>query len=115
MECRAVQGEPAAIFIHSADDGIARPLCIEFKQKSLVFQGKGVLVRHTAIQKCFHILSFTGSGGKDDFADLWAVIMGLLRTDWFPALAASCVWQDDNGTREDVLSQAWKVRDRRVT
>ena len=60
-------------------------------------------------------LSFTGSGSGDDFADLWAVIMGLLRTDWFPALAASCVWQDDSGAREDVLSQAWKVRDRRVT
>ena len=52
------------------------------------------------------ILSFTGSGGGDDFADLWSVIMGLLRTDWFPALAASCVWQDDNGTREDVLGRS---------
>ena len=60
-------------------------------------------------------LSFTGSGGVDDFADLWSVIMGLLRTDWFPALAASCIWQDDSGGQEDVLSQAWKVRDRRVT
>ena len=61
------------------------------------------------------MLSFTGSGGKDDFADLWAVIMGLLRTDWFPALAASCIWQDDNGAQEDVLVQAWKIRDRRAT
>ena len=61
------------------------------------------------------ILSFTGSGGGDDFADLWSVIMGLLRTEWFPALVSSCVWQDDNGIQEDLLAQAEKLQGRRAT
>ena len=30
------------------------------------------------------------------------------------ALAAACVWHDDNGAQEDVLSQAWKVPGRRM-
>ncbi len=48
-----------------------------------------------------------------DFANLWAVIMALLRTEWFPAMASSCVWQDDNGDREDLLAQAGKLQGRR--
>lgn len=59
-------------------------------------------------------LSVAGKGGEQDFSDLWAVTTALLRTDWFPALAASCVWHDDNGAQEDVLSQAWKVPGRRM-
>ena len=31
------------------------------------------------------------------------------RIDWFPKFAASCTWYDDDGTQEDVLSQAGKV------
>ena len=59
-------------------------------------------------------LSVVGKGGEQDFSDLWAVTTALLRTDWFPAFAAACVWHDDNGAQEDVLSQAWKVPGRRM-
>lgn len=49
-------------------------------------------------------------GDKDDFANLWRVLMALLRSDWFPDCAAKCVWYDDDGTSEDVLAQAWKLK-----
>lgn len=39
--------------------------------------------------------------------------MALLRTEWFPAMASSCVWQDDNGDREDLLAQVGKLQGRR--
>lgn len=48
--------------------------------------------------------------GEDDFADLWLGLMALLRSDWFPDCAAKCVWYDDDGTSEDVLAQAWKLK-----
>ena len=81
-------------------------------------------VRH-AIQKNFEahglrcvqngpVLTCADHGGEDDFANLWAVIMALLRTDWFLALASSCVWQDDNGAQEELLAQAGKLQGRRV-
>ena len=47
---------------------------------------------------------------KDDFANLWRVLMALLRSDWFPDCAVKCVWHDDDGTSEDVLDQAWKLK-----
>ena len=49
-------------------------------------------------------------GGEDDFANLWRVLMALLRSDWFSDCAAKCVWYDDDGTSEDVLAQAWKLK-----
>ena len=39
----------------------------------------------------------------------------MLRTEWFPALASSCVWQDDNGAQEDLLAQAGKLQGWKVT
>ena len=60
------------------------------------------------------VLSCTDCGNADDFANLWTVIMALLRTEWFPILASSCVWQDDNGDQEDVLAQAGKLQGRKV-
>lgn len=59
-------------------------------------------------------LTFTGRGDENDFSDLWSILMALLRTEWFPTLASSCIWHDDDGTQEDVLSQAWKVRGRKM-
>ena len=40
---------------------------------------------------------------------MWDIILSLLRSEWFMACAASCVWQDEDG-EEDVLAQAGKVR-----
>ena len=54
-------------------------------------------------------MTFMGSGRKEDFSNMWAILMALLRTDWFPKFVASCTWYDDDGTQEDVLSQAGKV------
>ena len=59
-------------------------------------------------------LSFAGCVGEEDFSNMWAILMALLRTDWFPKFAASCTWHDDDGTQEDVLSQAWKIQRRKM-
>ncbi len=59
-------------------------------------------------------MTFAGHGGETDFSELWSILMALLRTEWFPALASSCIWHDDDGTQEDVLSQAWKVQGRKL-
>jgi hypothetical protein len=40
---------------------------------------------------------------------MWDIILSLLRSDWFVACAAACVWQDEDG-EEDVLAQAGKAR-----
>lgn len=50
------------------------------------------------------------NGGLDDYANMWVIMMALLRTDWFLRFTAACVWRDDDGSEEDILSQAWKVR-----
>lgn len=95
-----------------------------FDQQKVEQQGYTLAAVRQTIQKNFaahglrcvqhgSTLTCTGCGSADDFADLWAVIMALLRTEWFPALAASCVWQDDNGGQEDVLAQAGKLQGRR--
>ena len=55
-------------------------------------------------------LSFKDKGHGDDFACMWDIILSLLRSEWFMACAASCVWQDEDG-EEDVLAQAGKVCD----
>lgn len=60
-------------------------------------------------------LTFESSGREHDFSNMWAVLMALLRAEWFTSSAASCVWVDDDGAEEDVLSQAWKARRSRVT
>lgn len=60
------------------------------------------------------VLAFQDNGGVNDFANMWAIIMALLRTTWFVPLAASCTWYEDDGSEEDVLSQAWKVHGKRM-
>lgn len=56
------------------------------------------------------ILAFTDTGGKDDFAYMWIVITSLMKSKWFIESASSCFFYDDDGTYEDVLSQAWKYQ-----
>lgn len=62
-----------------------------------------------------NMLSIVDKDRENDFSDMWTVLMALLRTDWFPVAVSSCIWHDNNGTQEDVLSQAWKVQGRRIT
>lgn len=52
------------------------------------------------------ILAFTDNGGTNDFSDMWAIIMTLLRTEWFVPFSSPCVWYEDDGSEEDVLSRA---------
>ena len=95
-----------------------------FDQRKVEQQGYTLDAVRQTVQKNFaahglrcvrdgSVLTCTGCGGADDFADLWAVITALLRTEWFPAMASSCVWQDDNGDREDLLAQVGKLQGRR--
>ena len=59
-------------------------------------------------------LSFAGCGGERRFLQYVGHFDGIASTDWFPKFAASCTWHDDDGTQEDVLSQAWKIQRRKM-
>ena len=59
-------------------------------------------------------LAFEDVGREDDYADMWIVILGLLRSEWFIKAASSCLWEDEDG-EEDVLAQAWKVANNKET
>lgn len=48
--------------------------------------------------------------GAEDFSSLWRVVLALLGSPWLADCAAKCLWHDEDGTTEDLLSQAWKVR-----
>ena len=54
-------------------------------------------------------MTFADSERKEDFSNMWAILMALLRTEWFPQCVSSCTGYDDDGTQEDVLSQVGKV------
>lgn len=54
-------------------------------------------------------LAFEDASREDDYADMWHIIIGLLKSECFVSSASSCIWQDEDG-EEDVLSQAWKAR-----
>lgn len=51
------------------------------------------------------VLSFSGGKQKNDFSNMWAVILRLTRSDWFLNFATSCIWREDNDKWEDVLRQ----------
>ena len=57
------------------------------------------------------MLSFSDSERKDDFSNMWIIIMGLIKADWFIKNILSCTFYDEDGTKEDVFSQAWKIRE----
>lgn len=57
------------------------------------------------------VLSFRDRGREDDFANMWNIITSLMKSQWFLECASSCVFYDDDGTVEDVLSQAWKFNE----
>lgn len=52
------------------------------------------------------VLSFSGGKGKNDFANIWAVLLRLTRSEWFLKFATSCIWKEDDNKWEDVLRQA---------
>lgn len=96
-----------------------------FDRSKVEQQGYSMPTIYQTIQKNFaaknqrctkeqETLAFEDNGGENDFSGMWSIIMALLRTDWFPKLASSCVWYEDDGSEEDVLSQAWKVRGQKM-
>ncbi len=55
------------------------------------------------------VLMFQGTGHEDDYGNIWAILMALIKSDWFTKCAASCDYIED-GEVEDVLSQVPKAR-----
>ena len=50
------------------------------------------------------VLAFEDTGQEDDYGNMWAILIGLIRSDWFIQCAASCDFIED-GDIEDVLIQ----------
>lgn len=59
------------------------------------------------------VLAFEDNGREDDFANMWNVIKCLMVSKWYLQCATSCDYIED-GEREDVLSQAYLFKARRV-
>lgn len=55
------------------------------------------------------VLVVKGTGQEDDYGNIWAVLMGLIESDWFIKCANSCDYIE-NGEVEDVLAQVPKAR-----
>lgn len=92
-----------------------------FNRKMIEKDGYSVQEIHSVITRNFaargllcasdqDTLVVMDNGGPDDYANMWMIMMALLRTDWFLRFTAACVWRDDDGGGEDILSQAWKIR-----
>lgn len=60
------------------------------------------------------VLSFSGGRGKNDFSNMWAIILGLTRTEWFVSFAESCIWYESDDKWEDVLRQAREKKSMRA-
>lgn len=50
------------------------------------------------------VLSFGAGEKKNNFSDMWTIIMRLTRSKWFLNYATSCTWNENNKS-EDVLAQ----------
>ena len=89
----------------------------EFDQKKVIKNGYKKESIYYTIKKAFakynlpcisegDVLAFEDCGRESDFANLWIVIMRLVRADWFIKTAARCDWFPREDRREDVLSKA---------
>ena len=58
-----------------------------------------------------NILAFEDSGRKDDYSNMWNLIVLLFNSGWFLQCATACRWFEDadDNEPEDVLAQAWKL------
>ena len=105
------------------DHGAAFRIEIEFDPGKVAALGYSVGDVHRAIKRLFgqyglpcvtdgYILAITDRGHKDDFSNLWIVLMDLARKKWFQEIAISCFWFDGDG-REDVLAEVKKLEKQR--
>lgn len=94
-------------------------LRIEFSFDENLIEKDGYTIAqiHNTIKKAFErknilcvsdgeILSFAGGANKDDFSNMWTIILRLTKSDWFIKYATSCIWREDETKWEDVLRQA---------
>jgi hypothetical protein len=65
---------------------------MEFDKKNILCVAEG------------EVLSFGAGEKKNDFSDMWTIIMRLTRSKWFLNYATSCTWNENNKS-EDVLAQ----------
>ena len=95
---------------------------VEFKFNSARIEQDGYYLAdvHHTVKKVFNScnlpcvsdsenLVFAGTGKKDDYANMRSCIMELLTSDWFLQYCSSCLYSDSD-IKEDILSQAWKVK-----
>lgn len=94
----------------------------KFDEKSVSNNGYDIDDIYTTVKKEFlkrglscvserEELVFKDNGGKHDFSYMWLVISSLMKSKWFIKCASSCMFFDDDGTYEDVLSQASKYNE----
>lgn len=56
-------------------------------------------------------LSFEDTGDENDYAYMIELLVSFLKIDWYIKYATSCYFYDDDNSKENILSQAWKVRE----
>lgn len=84
-----------------------------YKKENIYYTIKSAFAQHGI--RCTSdsdVLTFEDSGHEDDYANMWNVMLSLLKSGWFIACSTSCDFIDDDGSEEDVLSQAWKIQRR---
>lgn len=50
------------------------------------------------------VLIFEDTGKEDDYGNMWAILIGLIKGEWLIKCASSCVFVED-GEEEDILTQ----------
>jgi hypothetical protein len=55
------------------------------------------------------VLVFEDMGRENDYGNMWSIIIGLIKSDWFVKCASSCVFTEDD-VEEDILSQVPRLR-----
>lgn len=56
------------------------------------------------------VLVFEDMGRENDYGNMWSIIIGLIKSDWFVKCASSCVFTEDDDDDEDILSQVPRLR-----
>lgn len=55
------------------------------------------------------VLAFDDTGQEHDYGNMWSIIIGLIKSDWFLQCASMCVFVEDDD-EEDILSQIPKLK-----